>query len=155
MIKKLDDYLALPYTIELTNYPDEGWFVRVKELPGCMSQGKTAEEAIEMILDAMQLWLESSLEKGLPIPEPKLEDEFSGKFVVRVPRSLHRRLVEEAEQDGVSLNQFINVALAGVLAGRVSSLDNSAQLLGYQSLQIADHERLPKEKYEKRIRKAK
>lgn len=84
----------------------------VKELPGCLSEGDTVEEAVEMIHDAMRGWLEISLEEEHDIPEPNLDEEFSGKFVVRLPRSLHRQLVETAEREGVSLNQFVNVALA-------------------------------------------
>ncbi len=42
----------------------------------------------------MHLWLEVSLEQGDAIPEPRSEAEYSGKFVVRVPRSLHRDLAE-------------------------------------------------------------
>jgi len=112
MDKIVDYYLNLPYTIELQQFPDEGWSVRVKELPGCMSQGDTAEEALTMIQEAMLLWLEVALEDDLPIPEPRPIEDYSGKFVVRVPRSLHRDLVESANREGVSLNQFINVALA-------------------------------------------
>ena len=112
MEKTLDYYLALPYTFELQYDREDAWFVRVKELPGCMSQGNTPEEAIEMIQEAMELWLEVALEDGLPIPEPRDLDDYSGKFVVRVPRSLHRELVERAEEEGVSLNQYVNVALA-------------------------------------------
>jgi len=63
----------------------------------------------------MRGWLQVSLEDGDPIPEPRPEEEYSGKFVVRVPRSLHRQLVEEAERDGVSLNQYVNVALASAV----------------------------------------
>jgi antitoxin HicB len=71
-IKDLDYYLALPYTITLTELdPGEGgWFARVEELPGCMSDGETPEEAREMIREAMELWLEVRIEKGYPIPEP-------------------------------------------------------------------------------------
>jgi antitoxin HicB len=112
MEKTIDYYMNLPYTIELQRDMEEGWFVRVKELRGCTSQGDTAEEAIAMIQEAMSLWLEVALEEGLPIPEPRPDENYSGKFVVRVPRSLHRELVETAEQEGVSLNQYINVALA-------------------------------------------
>ncbi|OIN88237.1 MAG: hypothetical protein AUJ21_11230 [Anaerolineae bacterium CG1_02_58_13] len=65
-----------------------------------------------MIKDAMAGWLEISLEDGNPIPEPAPDEDYSGKFVVRLPRSLHRQLVETAEREGVSLNQFVNVALA-------------------------------------------
>ncbi|HLF74038.1 MAG TPA: type II toxin-antitoxin system HicB family antitoxin [Anaerolineales bacterium] len=112
MEKDLDYYLKLPYTIELIPDSEQGWFVRVKELRGCMSQGDTVQEAYEMIQDAMQGWLEVAIEDNIPIPEPALDEDYSGKFVVRLPRSLHRQLAETAEREGVSLNQFVNVALA-------------------------------------------
>ena len=112
MEKTVEYYMSLPYTIELRRDPDEGWFVQVQELRGCMSQGETREEALAMIQEAMELWLEVALEDGLPIPEPRLEESYSGKFVVRVPQSLHRELVESAAREGVSLNQYINVTLA-------------------------------------------
>jgi len=108
----VDYFMGLPYTFELRWDAEAGWFVRVKELPGCMSEGDTPEEAMEMIRDAMRGWIEVSLEEGDPIPEPRELDDYSGKFVVRVPRSLHRELVERAEDEGVSLNQYVNVALA-------------------------------------------
>jgi antitoxin HicB len=120
MDKTVDYYMKLPYTIELQQDPEEGWFARVKELRGCMSQGNTAEEAVAMIQEAMELWLEVAQEEGLPIPEPRLDEDYSGKFVVRVPRSLHRELVEEAAREGASLNQYINVALARSVGRPVS-----------------------------------
>jgi antitoxin HicB len=112
MTKTAAYYLGLPYTIELRNFPDEGWFVRVKELPGCMSQGDTADEALANLQEAMELWLEVSLEHGDDIPEPRSDEDYSGKFVVRVPSSLHRDLAERAAEEGASLNQYVNVALA-------------------------------------------
>jgi len=112
MEKTIEYYMGLPYTRELIKEPEGGWFIRIKELPGCMSQGDTVEEAMTMIEDAMRGWLDVSLEDGDEIPEPKLDEDYSGKFVVRLPRSLHRQLVETAEREGVSLNQFVNVALA-------------------------------------------
>ncbi len=115
MEKTLEYYKSLPYTIELTSDPDGGWFIAIRELPGCMSQGDTPEEALAMIQDALEGWLAVALEDGMPIPEPRALDEYSGKFVVRVPRSLHRDLVQVAESEGVSLNQYINVALARVV----------------------------------------
>ena len=112
MEKNLEYYMSLPYTIEMIYDPEDAWFVRVKELPGCMSQGDDPNDAIEMIHYAMRGWLEISLEDGDVIPEPAPDEDYSGKFVVRLPRSLHRQLVETAEREGVSLNQFVNVALA-------------------------------------------
>ena len=57
-------------------------------------------------------WIKGELEDGEDIPEPRQEEEYSGKFNTRLPKSLHRKLVEAAERDGVSLNQWITSALA-------------------------------------------
>jgi antitoxin HicB len=116
MAKSTEYYTNLPYTIEMRPSTGEGWFVRIRELSGCMSQGDTAEEAARNIREAMQLWIEAALEDGYPIPEPRPEEEFSGKFLVRVPRSLHRELAERAQQEGVSLNQLITSLIPRALA---------------------------------------
>lgn len=113
----MEQYLELPYTIEVTkDESDEytGWFARVVELPGCMTQADTFEELSEMIKDAMTAWIESALEDGESIPLPRSIEDYSGRFVVRIPKSLHRELVEMAEREGVSLNTFVNVALGKV-----------------------------------------
>ena len=112
MEKTVAYYQNLPYTIELKQDAEDGWFVRVKELPGCMSQGDSADEALTMIREAMQGWLTVALEQNMTIPEPQSAEEFSGKFVVRLPRSLHRDLTQRAQEEGVSLNQYVNVALS-------------------------------------------
>lgn len=115
MEKNIDYYLKLPYSRELILGSDGIWFIRIKELPGCFSQGKTQEEALRMIDDAMCGWLEVALEDGELIPEPRPEEQFSGKFVVRVPKSLHRKLVNLANDEGVSLNQFVGTSLSEVV----------------------------------------
>ncbi len=113
--RTLEEYLELPYTIEVL-YDDSdgepGWVASVVELPGCITQGDTFEELGEMIHEAMLGWIEIVLEDGREVPEPRPFDDYSGKFVTRVPRSLHRDLVRAAERDGVSLNSFVNVSLA-------------------------------------------
>jgi antitoxin HicB len=121
--KQIEQYLALPYTIEVIHDEGEeysGWFGRVVELPGCMTQADTFEELGEMIHDAMRAWIETALENGQSIPEPRQAEGYSGKFVVRLPKSLHRQLVEAAEREGVSLNAYINVVLARSV-GQVNS----------------------------------
>jgi len=112
MEKKIEYYLRLPYTRELIPEPEGGWFIRIKELPGCMSQGETVDEAMDMIGEAMTGWIEVNLERGLVIPEPRTGEDYSGKFVLRVSKSLHRKLVETAEEERVSLNQLVNASLA-------------------------------------------
>ena len=109
--REVERYMALPYRIELI--PDEGeWVVAIPELPGCLSQGETPEEAIKMIREAQRLWLQVALEDGRPIPAPRPEEDYSGRFNVRVPKRLHRDLVRAAEAEGVSLNLFVATALA-------------------------------------------
>lgn len=114
--KDLAYYMGLPYTyILLPDHEAGGYVIEVKGLPGCISQGDTADEATTRIREAMEVWIESHLEDGRPIPEPNQDeaaDAYSGKFVVRVPKSLHRALAEAAEREGVSLNLLATTALA-------------------------------------------
>jgi antitoxin HicB len=125
--RPVEEYLKLPYTIEVVRDKGAdytGWFARVLELPGCMTQADTFAEVDEMIQDAMRAWIETALAQNMMIPEPRNEEFYSGKFVVRVPRSLHKDLVEAAERNGVSLNTFVNVALAQVV-GTQTNLKSS------------------------------
>jgi len=119
--KPLDFYLKLKYPVTLIPAEEGGYAVEIEDLPGCYSQGETVEEAIEMIEEARQLWMESMYEDGQEIPLPSSEVEHSGKFNVRVPASLHRKLAKLAVKEGVSLNQYIVYALshtAGVAEAR-------------------------------------
>lgn len=78
----VEDYLALPYTIEVVKDEGEeysGWFARVVELPGCMTQADTFAELSEMIRDAMTGWLETALEDGETIPLPRTVEDYSGR----------------------------------------------------------------------------
>ena len=125
--KTVDDYMNLPYTVELT--PDDGsFFVKVRELDGCMSVGATRTEAMAMIDDAMRAWLTVAIEDGLdiPLPDAMQSGRYSGKFPLRLPKSLHRKLAETAESDGVSLNQY----LVALLSER-NALHEIRQLLGH------------------------
>lgn len=114
--RTLEDYLALPYAIELVRDEDEegntGFVAEVEELPGCLSQGATPEEAIHNVFNAMEGWLSVALEDGRPIPEPRAGRTYSGRFVLRIPQSLHADLAHEAEREGVSLNQYVATTLA-------------------------------------------
>jgi len=71
MPKDLEYYLALRYRIILT--PEEnGWSATLPDLPGCIAAGDTITETLEMVEDAKRSWIEASLQRNLPIPEPKL-----------------------------------------------------------------------------------
>lgn len=105
--KPLEYYLGLRYPITLVEEAEGGYTAIIPDLPGCVSVGETAEEALAMIEEARQLWLEVAYEHGDEIPLPSTERSYGGKVLVRMPPSLHRRLAEGAEVEGVSLNQHI------------------------------------------------
>ncbi len=110
--KPLEYYLDLKYPVTIEEAPEGGYFVEIEDLPGCYSQGETIEEALGEIEEARRLWLESAYEDGMDIPLPREQQEFSGKFNVRVPKSLHRQLNRLANKEGVSLNQYIVASLS-------------------------------------------
>ena len=111
----VQDYLSLPYNIIVRHVTDDSgsyYFAKVQELDGLMSDGETVEEAHRNILEAMEGWIETKLEAGFDVPVPVDVESYSGKFVLRLPKSLHARLAIEAEKEGVSLNQFALYKLA-------------------------------------------
>lgn len=103
----LDEYLAREYPFHVIASRDGGYVIVYPDLPGCITQADTVEELPELAEEARRLWIEAEYEDGRDIPSPSYPEEHSGKFVVRLPKSLHRRLAEEAEQQGVSLNQHV------------------------------------------------
>jgi len=110
--KPLEYYLGLRYPVTLVPEAEGGYTATINDLPGCVSVGETAEEALSMIEDARRLWLEVAYEHGDEIPLPSTEREYGGRVLVRMPPRLHRRLLEQAEAEGVSLNQHIVTLLA-------------------------------------------
>ena len=113
----IQEYLNLPYNITVRHVTDESgtyYFAKVQELTGCVSDGETIEEVFANIYEAMKGWIETKLESGFPVPKPLDYENYSGKFVLRLPKSLHAKLVAEAEQEGASLNQYALYKLAHV-----------------------------------------
>jgi predicted RNase H-like HicB family nuclease len=102
----LEGYFELQYPFNVVADPEGGYFVEVPDLPGCMTQADTLDEVIPMIEDARRAWIETAYELGREIPLPSYPEEYSGRFVLRLPRSLHRKLAEAAEREGVSLNSY-------------------------------------------------
>ena len=108
-MKKVDNYINLPYNYIIQYINDESgayFYARILELDGCQSTGDTFEEAYKNVKEAMKGWITTKLEAGYDIPLPIGYENFSGKFVIRIPKSLHYKLSIEAEQEGVSLNQY-------------------------------------------------
>lgn len=113
VMKTLEQYMALPYPLEIIPDSDEGGFVgSYPDLPGCLTCGETMEDVVRNAEDAKRAWLTAALEEGLVIHEPNLPTAYSGQFKLRIPKSLHRSLAEHSRSEGISMNQYCLYLLA-------------------------------------------
>ncbi len=130
-------YVNLPYRVDLRfdreNYV---WFARFPELPGCEADGATREEALARAEEVKELWLRMALERKRTIPEPQSETEHSGKFVLRLPKSLHADAARAAEIDEVSLNTYLVEAVAEAV--QRSGLKNVIRFLSGHIQKVVD-----------------
>lgn len=112
---EIKDYMNLPYTRIIKEMNDESghyFYGKILELDGCQSTGDTLTELYENLNESMEGYLEVKLENNLPVPIPESTENYSGKFNVRIPKSLHQRLAIQAKEEGVSLNQLVMYKLA-------------------------------------------
>ncbi len=110
-MKNKEYYLALNYPVIVDRLVDEGevlYSAEIKELPGLIVYGETVSEVMEDIEVAKEEWIEVNLELGRKIPEPRpKKSEYSGRLTLRLPRTLHKEVVELSEDEGVSINQCV------------------------------------------------
>jgi antitoxin HicB len=120
--RPLEYYLSLDYPFQAIADEDGGYTVIYPDLPGCMTVAEDLTELAMMAADARAAWIETEYELGHDIPLPSYPEEHSGKFNLRLPKSLHRRLAESAARDQVSLNQHAVALLSeSVAIGEVLS----------------------------------
>jgi len=105
---KSEDYL---YSVVWSD-EDEVFIGRVLEFPSLAAHGDTPENALREIRAVVEYALEDLEKEGEDVPEPMRKRSFSGRLNLRMPKQLHRQLVVEAQQEGISLNQWINTKLA-------------------------------------------
>ena len=118
--KRVEYYANLSYTVTVVQRDDGHgmyYLARVIELPGLMMTGDTAAEAIANLESVKREWMETYLKLGNKMPEPLHYRRYSGKVILRMPPSLHEKLVQAAELEGVSFNQYMVFALS-MSAGR-------------------------------------
>jgi predicted RNase H-like HicB family nuclease len=123
------EYAGLPYRMEVSFDAESGvWIIRYPELPGCTAHGDSPEDAIALGNEAKALWIETALEENQPVPRPLGEPEYSGKLVLRLPKTLHEAAVRTAEREGVSLNAYlIQLVAEGIQRSGLKSLLSLAQ----------------------------
>lgn len=105
-------YKAEDYKMEIFYSNEDKCFIGVApELEGCSTNGDTPAHCLEMLKEAIELWLESSEANNLPIPEPIAVKNYSGKLSLRIDPSLHREVAFKAGKANKSINKFIESKL--------------------------------------------
>jgi antitoxin HicB len=119
MRKDLNYYKNLSYPVEVYKIPDDeggGYSACIPQLGryAFLADGESPDEAVSNLEEVKKDLFEEYLERGIPIPEPILEDEeeYSGKFIIRIPKQLHRQIALRAKKESVSLNQYVTHLLS-------------------------------------------
>lgn len=115
-MRNLDDY---PFEIRpLTAAEGGGFLISYPDFAECISDGETVKEAIANGHDALVGTIATLEAKGFPVPAPNSGGVASGKFVARVPKTIHAQLATRAKAEGVSLNTLVLAFIAEGLGRR-------------------------------------
>lgn len=123
------EYLAMPYHRYVLPEGDGTFRAEILEFPGCIATADTSSEALGALECVATSWLQSMIDRKQRVPDPIEASEFSGKLVLRLPKSLHKKAAHAAAIEGVSLNQFITSCVAEHVGER-SSAKHSVQAVG-------------------------
>lgn len=103
------NYKMIIYPVETVDGKE--YIAEFPELKYCSGSGQTIQEATENALSNLEIYLQDAIDSGEKLPQP-LEAKFSGKFTVRISKTLHKAAVMKAESDGISLNQLVVESIA-------------------------------------------
>jgi len=92
-----------------------GYLVEYPEIPGCMSDGETIEEAIANGREALRDCLDVFKESGRKAPMPGVE---AAQWRQRLPRTLYMKLTERAKSEGVSINSLVTAMIAEAIGSK-------------------------------------
>ncbi len=84
-----------------------GFLITYPDFTDCISDGETVDEAVRNGQNALQATIATLQANGLPVPVPNSGGVASGKFVARVPKTIHAQLTTRAKAEGVSLNTLV------------------------------------------------
>lgn len=130
-------YLELPYRILLTKEKRKGtnaWLALVEELPGCEARADTPEEATHAVREQMAAWIADALEAGRTIPRPRAEPGSpDGRLQLQIPESLHEAITHAAVREGLTVEQLVTIAMAGVVRWRPGGQEPNARWIQARS----------------------
>lgn len=119
-MSKLSDY---PFEIRpLTAEEGGGFLISFPDFSECISDGESVEDALKNGREALKATIAALKAKGQPVPSANGGGVASGKFVARVPKTVHAQLATRAKAEGVSLNTLVLTFIAqglGRKEGRV------------------------------------
>ena len=117
-MRKFEEY---PFELRpLTAEEGGGYLISFLDFNECIADGETIEDAISEGQAALSAVISTLQEKGLPVPKPGSYGAYSGKFVQRIPKSLHARLQSRARVEGVSINTLATSFIAEGLARKAA-----------------------------------
>ena len=109
-MSKLADY---PFEIRpLTADEGTGFLISYPDFSECISDGETVEDALKNGQEALKATIATLRAKAVPVPAPNSGGVASGKFVARVPKTIHAQLTSRAKVEGVSLNTLVVTFIA-------------------------------------------
>ena len=105
-----------PFHVEWS-VEDQEYIATSPAFPGLSAFGKTEEQALKEGKIALAGFIKTYEANNMALPEPAVHEAASGKFQLRLPKSLHRLAVRMARLQGVSLNSYIADAVRARVAG--------------------------------------
>jgi antitoxin HicB len=96
---------------------DGGYIATCPEFVGLSAFGEKPEEALKEAQVALGLFVQTYAEQGIPLPEPENVGNHSGQIRLRLPKSLHAESAKKASSDGISLNQYLCLAVQSKVTG--------------------------------------
>jgi antitoxin HicB len=111
--RALDQY---QFTVRpLSKEEGGGYLVEYPDIPGCMSDGETIDEAIANGREALRDCMEVFKESGRKIPKATIE---AAQWRQRLPRTLYSKLTKQAENEGVSINSLVTAIIAEAIGAK-------------------------------------
>lgn len=127
----------LKYSISIKwSDEDNGFIAIVPELPGLSAFGETQEDVMAELKIAAKAYMDVLRQSGKPIPPPQKVIRYSGQIRLRMPKSLHARLADAAQKEGMSLNSYILCLLSQNYAQKATLPSNITKFQEKKNLKM-------------------
>src|SRR5579863_1638968 len=115
--RNLDSYRVT--VRQLSKDEGGGFLAEYPDIPGCMSDGETIEEAIANGREALRDCIDVFRQSGRKFPKPAAVEP--AQWRQRLPRTLYMKLTAQAETEGVSINSLVTAIIAEAVGRKQAS----------------------------------